>query len=70
MSDLATSRTAATHQGSHAAAGPAFANADPYDSIVPENANATPLKNAAPPERLRRDARARAPKKAQSTWSR
>ena len=51
VSARAVSSAAATHQGSQEAAGPAFANAEPYESIIPEKANATPLKNAPPSER-------------------
>ena len=70
VSARAVSSAAATHQGSQAAAGPAFAKAEPYESIIPEKANATPLKNAPPSDRPSRVARARAPKNAQSTCSR
>ncbi len=66
----ARSSAAAAHQGSQAAAADEFMNAEPNESIVPENANATPETNAAPSETPSLRARARAPKNAQSTCSR
>ena len=61
---------AAAHHGSQAAAAEEFMNADPKDSMVPEKAYATPDRNAAPSATPSRRARARAPKKAQSTCRR